>query len=209
MTQFSFLKVFGTFFIITTFVVVVATPLLHNQLYHVLFKLNLDKNREQAERLATLVSIELERGEDSAKVLSDVQNMLENTLQSSEHFACIIEHENKVIAHPKPSNINKDTTGWTMDNGVEVKTFTQSAGEGVPFGGIQTRNDGSKDINYQIPISTKPWAVSVHTKLDIVDQQATKILLQIGLIVLPCLLLLTVTSALIVTRQKPKKSEAA
>ncbi|MBQ4835672.1 MULTISPECIES: hypothetical protein [Pseudoalteromonas] len=206
MTQFSFLRVFCTFFIITSFVVVAAIPLLHNQLYHALFKLNLDKNREQAERLATLVSIELERGEDSAKVLSDVQNMLENTLQSSEHFACIIEHENKVIAHPKPSNINKDTTGWTMNNGVEVKTFTQSAGEGVPFGGIQTRNDGSQDINYQIPISTKPWAVSVHTKLDIVDQQATKILLQIGLIVLPSLLFITVISALLVTRQKFKKS---
>ncbi|KZN57944.1 hypothetical protein [Pseudoalteromonas luteoviolacea] len=45
-----------------------------------MFQLNLDKNREQAERLATLVSIELERGEDSAKVLADVQSMLENTL---------------------------------------------------------------------------------------------------------------------------------
>ncbi|KZN57945.1 hypothetical protein [Pseudoalteromonas luteoviolacea] len=41
-----------------------------------------------------------------------------------------------------------------MDNGVEIKTFTQSAGEGIPFGGVQTRTDGSQDINYQIPIST-------------------------------------------------------
>ena len=44
-----------------------------------------------------------------SKVLADVQNMLENTLQSSEHFACIIEHEDKVIAHPKPSN---DKNTW-------------------------------------------------------------------------------------------------
>ncbi|KZN61503.1 hypothetical protein [Pseudoalteromonas luteoviolacea] len=207
MKQQSFLKVFATLFVITTVVLVIVTPLLEHQLHNAMFQLNLDKNREQAERLATLVSIELERGEDSAKVLADVQNMLENTLQSSEHFACIIEHENKVIAHPKPSNINKDTTGWTMDNGVEIKTFTQSAGEGIPFGGVQTRTDGSQDINYQIPISTKPWAVSVHTKLDIVEQQARKVLLQIGFIVLPGLLLIIVISALLITRQKHQTIE--
>ena len=146
----SFFKVFSILFLLTVTVMAAVTPILYSQLHSVIFNLNLEKNREQAERLATLVSIELEKGEMPSKVLADVQNMLENTLQSSEHFACIIEHEDKVIAHPKPSNVNKNTAGWTMDDGVEIKTFTQSAGEGVPFGGIQTRLDGSQDINYQI-----------------------------------------------------------
>ena len=97
-----------TLVILAAIVVAVATPILHSQIREALFNLNLDKNREQAERLATLASIDLEQGADPDRVLNKLQHMLENTPQSSEHFACIIEDENLVIAHPKRSNINKD-----------------------------------------------------------------------------------------------------
>jgi len=200
----SFSKVFGTLFILTTVVVAIETPILYSQIREVVFNLNLEKNQEQAERLATLASIDLEKGEFPETVLGKIQNMLENTPQSSEHFACIIKDKNKVIAHPKPSDINKDVTGWTIKNEVTEKTFTQSAGEGVPFGGIQTRLDGSQDVNYQVPISTQPWSVSVHTKLDLVDQQASLILSRIGWVVLPGLLIMIIISSFLITRREER-----
>ncbi len=202
----SFLDTFGILFILSVVAGVVATPLLHNQVRDVVFNLNLEKNREQAERIATLASIDLERGDTPERVLSRIQTMLEQTPQSSEHFACVIEAENRVIAHPKRSDINKDVTGWTIHSDVEKKAYTQSAGEGVHFGGVQTRLDGSQDISYQVPISTVPWSVCVHTKLDLVDQQASLILRRIGAIVLPALLLILVLSSLLITRTRQAKA---
>ena len=203
----SFLSSFMTLVILAAIVVAVATPILHSQIREALFNLNLDKNREQAERLATLASIDLEQGADPDRVLNKLQHMLENTPQSSEHFACIIEDENLVIAHPKRSNINKDVTGWTIESAVEVKTFTQSAGEGIAFGGIQTRLDGSQDISYQVPISTKPWSVCVHTKLDLVEQQARQILYQVGWVTLPGVLFLSLVGALVLSRGKDELTD--
>lgn len=202
-----FFRVFGSLILVTGITLAIATPLLSGKLRDTVFKLNLDKNKEQAERIATLVSIDLERGTKPSLVLNKVQNMLENTLQSSEHFACIIEDENLVIAHPKPSNVNKDVTGWTIDDGLEIKTYTQSAGEGVPFGGIQTRTDGSQDITYQVPISTQPWSVCVHTKLDIVEQQADKLLKDIAIIMIPALFIAILIASLLITRI-PGKDES-
>ncbi|MCH9637896.1 MAG: hypothetical protein K0U40_00215 [Betaproteobacteria bacterium] len=200
----SFAKIFSILFILTTVICAIGAPILYNQVRDVVFKLNLEKNQEQAERLATLASIDLEKGEFPDTVLSKIQNMLESTPQSAEHFACIIKDKNKVIAHPKPSDINKDVTGWTIANEIEVKTFTQSAGEGVPFGGIQTRLDGSQDVNYQVPISTQPWSVSVHTKLDLVDQQASFILGRIAWVVFPGLILMIIISSFFLTRKEER-----
>lgn len=186
---------------------ILSTPLIYKQVYDVVFNLNLEKNREQSERLATLASIDLENGIPPNLVLAKIQNMLETTPQSSEHFACIVEHENKVIAHPKPSNVNKDVTGWTLHNKHETKTYTQAAGEGVQFGGIQTRTDGSQDITYQVPISTKPWAVAVHTKLDLVEQQTLALLKSLAKILLPIVLLIVVISAFVITKNEFKRLE--
>jgi len=206
MKQNSFFKVFGTLFILTALVVAVVTPFLHTQIRDVIFNLNLAKNREQAERLATLVSIDLEQGAPSEVVLAKVQSMLENTPQNAEHFACIIADKNKVIAHPKPSNINKDVTGWTIENKFEEKTYTQSAGEGVPFGGVQTRLNGSQDITYQVPISTQPWSVCVHTDLDLIDDQTSTILGKIVPIALPALLFIILISSFFITRRRMDNS---
>lgn len=200
----SFVKTLSILFIVSCVLVAVGTPILYGQIKAVVFNLNLEKNREQAERLATLVSIDLERGELAAEVLARVQNMLENTPQSSEHFACIVEDENRVIAHPKPSNVNKDVTGWTLANDTEVKTYTQSAGEGIPFGGIQTRLDGSQDITYQVPISTKPWSVAVHTKLDLVGQQTWLILEKVAWFILPILIAILLLTSFLITRNELK-----
>lgn len=200
MKHLSFLRIFALFVILAAVFMAVATPVLYHQVREVVINLNMDKNREQAERLATLASIDLERGEPPVKVLAKIQNMLETTPQSNEHFACIVEKANKVIAHPKPSNINKDVTGWTIQSEVEIKTYTQSAGEGIPFGGIQTRLDGSQDITYQVPISTQPWSVCVHTKLDIVEQQAKAILVKIGQIVIPGIFLVILIASFLITR---------
>lgn len=186
----------------------ISAPFLYKQVYDTVFNLNLEKNREQAERLATLASIDLESGVSADIVLAKIQNMLESTPQSSEHFACIVEHENRVIAHPIPSNINKDVTGWTLHNQTETKTYTQSAGEAVPFGGIQTRKDGSQDVTYQIPISTKPWSVAVHTKLDLVHQQAISLLTSIAWVILPILLLIIMISATIISRNYYKRQSS-
>ncbi len=205
MGQNRFLKVFSILFISTTIVVIAVSPFLYSQIREVLYNLNLEKNREQAERLATLISIDIENGQQSEVVLEKIQVMLETTPQSSEHFACIVEDKNKVIAHPKPSDVGKDVTGWVIRNEVEEKTFTQSAGEGVPFGGIQTRLDGSQDISYQVPISIMPWSVCVHTKLDIVDQQTYTILGQIGWIIFPTLLFLLLLCSFFLTKNPVKK----
>ena len=201
MTQKHFFRVFSTLFVITVVVLSVATPILYGQLKETVINLNLEKNKEQAERIATLVSIDLEKGVLPSLVLNKVQYMLENTLQSNEHFACIVENENKVIAHPKPSNINKDVTGWVIDNGIEIKTYSQSSGEGVPFGGLQTRLDGSQDITYQVPVSTQPWSVCVHTKLAVVEQQARELLNTIGIIIIPALLIMILSCSFILTRR--------
>lgn len=200
MKSLSLFRVLVTLSIVFTILLSIATPILYSQIHGVIFNLNLEKNREQGERLATLASIDLERGLPPEMVLAKIQNMLESTPQSAEHFACIVEDENRVIAHPKPSNINKDVTGWTLKSKTEVKTYTQSAGEGIPFGGIQTRLDGSQDITYQIPISTKPWSVAVHTKLDLVDKQALHILKKVAWFVLPGLILVLLLTSLLVTR---------
>lgn len=201
----SFFKLI-IFLTLTSFLLLLlSTPFIYKQVYDVVFNLNLEKNREQGERLATLASIDLENGVPAAAVLAKIQNMLETTPQSSEHFACIVEHENRVIAHPKPSNINKDVTGWTLHNQNEKKTYTQSAGEGIPFGGIQTRNDGSQDITYQIPISTQPWSVAVHTKLDLVEQQTISLLTSIAKIVLPVVFLIVVISAFIISKNELRR----
>ena len=186
---------------------ILSTPLIYKQVYDVVFNLNLEKNREQSERLATLASIDLESGIPAKVVLAKIQNMLETTPQSSEHFACIVEHENKVIAHPKPSNVNKDVTGWTLHNQHETKTYTQAAGEGVQFGGVQTRTDGSQDITYQVPISTQPWAVAVHTKLDLVEQQTLALLTGLAKILLPIVLLIVIISAFIISKNEFKRLE--
>lgn len=201
----SFIRTFSILLIATTLFVAVGTPILYTQIKDVIFKLNLERNREQAERLATLASIDLENGEPASIVLAKVQSMLENTAQSGEHFACVVEDANKVIAHPKPSNINKDVTGWTLQSSTEIKTYTQSAGEGIPFGGIQTRLDGSQDLTYQVPISTKPWSVAVHTKLDVVDQQVTVIMQRVGGTVLTGLLFILLISSFLITRNELKK----
>lgn len=196
-----FFKTFSVHFLLISLMVGLATPVLYQQIWEIVYNLNLDKNREQAERLATLASIDLERGVPADKVLEKVQKMLENTPQSDEHFACIVEDENKVIAHPKPSNVNKDVTGWVISNELEEKTFTQSAGEGVPFGGIQTRLDGSQDISYQIPISTKPWSVCVHTKLYLIDEQTLQIMEAIAWVLLPLLFFLLLIIGIILSKQ--------
>lgn len=122
MKEYSFIKSFSILITFSLVLSAIATSILHNQVWGVLFNLNLDKNKEQAERLATLASIDLERGVQPEVVLAKIQNMLENTLQSSEHFACIVEEQDLVIAHPKPSNINKDVKGWTIRNEVEIQT---------------------------------------------------------------------------------------
>lgn len=202
MTLSPFYKSIAIHIAIALIALFIAIPLLYTQVKDVIFELNLSKNREQAERLATLASIDLERGELPEMVLNKIQHMLENTPQTSEHFACIVEDENRVIAHPNPTNVNKDVTGWTLQNKVETKTYTQSAGEGVPFGGIQTRLDGSQDVTFQIPISTKPWSVAVHTKLDLVEEQAVAILKKIAWILLPVLLIFILISAYISTKKK-------
>lgn len=202
----SFLKAFGILSFYATIVVLATIPILLHQVRDVVFNLNLEKNRQQAERLATLASIDLEGGARPEEVLAKIQQMLENTPQSDEHFACIIEDEDKVIAHPKRSNVNKDVAGWTIENEVEVKTFTQSAGEGVSFGGIQTRLDGSQDISYQVPISTKPWSVCVHTKLDVIYQQTSMILRQIGWVALPGILVLLLLFSFAVTKREEPES---
>lgn len=202
MQKSSFFKNFAILSIIAAVLTAISTPILQAQVWKVVFNLNLDKNKEQAERLATLASIDLERGEHPDVVLAKIQNMLENTPQSAEHFACIVEEQDVVIAHPKRSNINKDVEGWTIQNDVEIKTYTQSAGEGVEFGGIQTRLDGSQDITYQVPISSKPWSVCVHTKLDLVKQQARMIMQKIALVVLPSVFLIVLISAFLISREK-------
>lgn len=203
----SFIKLFVFLTLTSAALLMLSTPFLYKQVYDLVFNLNLEKNREQGERLATLASIDLENGVPANVVLAKIQNMLETTPQSSEHFACIVEHENRVIAHPKPSNVNKDVTGWTLHNDVEKKTYTQSAGEGIPFGGIQTRTDGSQDITYQIPISTKPWAVAVHTKIDLVKQQTLSLLTSLAWIILPVVLLIITLSAYIISKNEFKSLE--
>ncbi|KLN59398.1 hypothetical protein WH96_18040 [Kiloniella spongiae] len=209
MKNISFIKAFSIFFSLTAIIAAIAVPILQKEVYEVVFDLNLAKNQEQAERLATLISIDLERGESSEVVLAKVQTMLENTPQNAEHFACIIAGENRVIAHPKPSNVNKDVTGWTIANDLETKTYTQSAAEGVTFGGIQTRLDGSQDITYQVPISTEPWSVCVHTDLDLVKLQTTMILNQVGKIVLPSLLLIVLIGSFFFSRRAKKQNVTA
>lgn len=203
----SFFKLFIFLLLTSSALLLLSTPLLYKQVYDMVFNLNLEKNREQGERLATLASIDLENGISADIVLAKIQNMLETTPQSAEHFACIVEHENKVIAHPKPSNVNKDVTGWTLHNNQETKTYTQSAGEGIAFGGIQTRTDGSQDITYQIPISTKPWSVAVHTKLDLVKQQTLSLLTSLAWIMLPIVFIIIVTSAFIISKNEFKRLE--
>jgi len=205
MKQNQSLKILSAFIILIVIIVSGITVLAHNQISEVIYNLNLDRNREQAERIATLISINLESGKPSADVLQQVQTMLENTPQNAEHFACIIADKNRVIAHPKPSNVGKDVTGWTIENDTEKKTYTQSAGEGVSFGGVQTRLDGSQDITYQVPISTKPWSVCVHTNLDLVDEQTTTILKQLAWVVLPGLFLIILIGGFFTTnRVMPK-----
>lgn len=203
----SFFKLLLFLVLTTSALLILSTPLLYKQIYDVVYNLNLDKNREQSERLATMASIDLENGMPADQVLTKIQNMLETTPQSSEHFACIVEHKNKVIAHPIPSNVNKDVTGWTLHNQHETKTYTQAAGEGVQFGGIQTRTDGSQDITYQVPISTRPWAVAVHTKLDLVEQQTLALLKSLAKILLPIILLIVIISAFIITKNEFNRLE--
>lgn len=191
----SFLSTLGLLLALMLVFALPSAGILRGQLREILFSLNLESNREQAERLATLVSLDLEKGQASEHVLAKVQDMLESTPQSKEHFACIVEDENRVIAHPNPTNVGKDVTGWTLADGLEVKTFTQAAGEGIPFGGVQTRLDGSQDISFQVPISTKPWAVCVHTKLDLIDEQAGRLMRSISAVAVPALLALALLSA--------------
>ncbi len=209
MNQAHFFRTFSVMSLFSMILLIFLGYFLYNQIHAIIFELNLAKNREQAERLATLISINLENGRASSTVLQEVQRMLENTPQSSEHFACIIADPGRVIAHPKPSNVNKDTTGWTIDNGIEQKTYTQSAGEGVAFGGVQTRVDGSQDITYQVPISTKPWSVCVHTDLDLIAEQATVIMERVSWIVAPGVLLITFFGAFYMSRRKTPKVSSA
>jgi len=197
-----FFSTFATLLLVTILVAAAAYPIFYQQLKQTFIELNLNKNREQAERLATLVSIDLEQGGSPEVILAKIQNMLESTPQSSEHFACVVEHENRVIAHPKPSNVGKDVSGWTLVNGELEKTYTQAAGEGVSFGGIQTRLDGSQDITFQVPISTKPWAVAVHTKLYLIDEQTQKVFVSIAWFIVLVLLFVSISASVLVGIKK-------
>lgn len=202
MKKLSFLKAFFIMLLSSMLIIASVSPIIYSSVYDIMMELTLNKNREQAERLATLVSLDLERGKSTEAALAQIQAMLESTPQSDEHFACIVQHENRVIAHPKPSNVGKDVTGWILSDGIETKTYTQSAGEGLPFGGIQTRTNGTQDITFQVPISTQPWAVAVHTKLDLIGLYTQTILKNIAYFASVILFLLLLISAYLISNQK-------
>lgn len=176
----------------------VAWPMMRAAFFDTLYEMASEDTREQALRIANLIQQDLDSGTPQKVVLDRFQYMLENSPQSHSQFVCIVEGQDRVIAHPNPSNVGKDVTGWTITNPDGVVPYSYPAAQSLPLGGTQTRNDGSQNVIFQAPINGVPWSVCVHVAHDRLSEDTLRLLQSTAQISLPWVIVLVIVATALV-----------
>ena len=169
---------------------VFSIPLIEKNTLNTLRKMQIDNNRQQAERFVTILKIELDKGRNPEEIRQEFQQFLTLYPQDESGFVCMLGEDSKVLCHPNDKMINMPIGHMTRMDADENKLTmdqvlsTNSNGGGLFEGGKQVQ------IVYQLLVPGTNWLMSVHTNYEIIQDETDKVLKSFAYVTIPTIIVL-------------------
>lgn len=146
-----------------------------------LIEIQINSSKREAKEMSKLISYQIDNGIPLKKLISNIQNSIENTDMES-GFVCMFDWSGVEICHPNPNKVGKktkpsDSFVRSLDDELNSEDFYDLLTKKKEIGGVRKFKDPNRDseIIYLYPVKNTDWIVAAHANISNLENQINQL----------------------------------